>query len=60
MANKSKAAEAEVRYSKEQFMKFKAYAGKKVLLSVLLKNGETYTTAEVKALLNNYLKGVVK
>lgn len=61
MANKSKTAvSAETRYSKERLVKSKKYADMKNLIKALLVDGETYTIAEVEALLNNYLKGKVK
>lgn len=60
MAKEKTAVPVETKYSKEQLLRLTVYADRKVLLSVLLKDGVTYTKAEADALLNNYLKGVVK
>ena len=60
MAKEKTAVPVETKYSKEQLLRLTVYADRKVLLSVLLKDGVTYTKAEVDTLLNNYLKGVVK
>ena len=60
MAKEKTAVPVETKYSKEQLLRLTVYADRKVLLSVLLKDGETYTKAEADTLLNNYLKGVVK
>lgn len=58
MAEK-KATEA-VKFTKTQLLNSKKYAGKRDLISALLADDETYTTAEVDALIEKYLKGTVK
>ena len=49
-----------VKFTKAQFFNSKKYAGKQDLISALLADNKTYTTAEVDELIEKYLKGTVK
>lgn len=61
MANKKKFDETKITYSKKQILQAKKYRHRVDLLGVLLKEGEAYTTDEVDALLDNFMKkGKVK
>ena len=60
MANKAKETATETKYSKQQFISSKKYAGLKYALEALLEDGKLYTTAEVDALLDRFMKGKVK
>lgn len=48
------------KYSKQQFLSGKAFAADKDLLAALLKDGETYTKADVAKLVKNYQSKAVK
>jgi len=47
-------------FSKRQILTFRRYVGRQDLLSVLLKDGETYTLAQVDSLLQGFMKGKVR
>lgn len=49
-----------VKFTKTQLLNSKKYAGKRDLISALLADDKTYTTEEVDALIEKYLKGTVK
>ncbi len=60
MANKAKETAAETKYSKQQFISSKKYAGLRYALEAILEDGKTYTKAEVDTLLDRFMKGKVK
>ena len=45
-------------YSKDKILRLRRYAGRRDLLSVLLKDGASYTTAQADRLIANFMKGV--
>lgn len=47
-------------YTREQVMSSQRYAARRDLVSVLLESGKTYTSAEVDALIDKFMKGAVK
>ncbi len=52
---------APVVFTKQKILTFKRYANRRDLLSVLLKDGEEYTTDQVDGLIENFMKkGKVK
>ncbi len=58
----AKAAEAPVTgiaYTKEQLLASKRYANRRDVISVLLEDGKTYTSTEVDALIEKFMKGKV-
>ena len=57
-SNDKKAAPAV--FSKRQVLTFRRYVGRQDLLSVLLKDGETYTMEQVDGLLQRFMKGKVR
>ncbi|MBQ7295990.1 MAG: hypothetical protein IJW86_07330 [Clostridia bacterium] len=60
MATKAKEAAAETKYSKQQFISSKKYAGLRYALEAILEDGKTYTITEVDTLLDRFMKGKVK
>lgn len=60
MAAKAKETAAETKYSKQQFINSKRYAGLRYAVEALLDDGEMYTRTEVDALLDKFMKGKVK
>lgn len=60
MATKAKEAATETRYSKQQFINSKQYAGMRYALQALLDSNKTYTKAEVDTMLDSFMKGKVK
>lgn len=50
----------EIKFSKTSLLSFKRYKNRRDLLSVLLKDGQTYTFAETDAALEGFMKGKVK
>lgn len=50
----------DAKFTKENILNSKKYNKQKDLINALLKNDTTYTLKEVDALINKYLKGVVK
>lgn len=62
MADKkaTEATAAVPRFAKAQLLASKKYASRKDLIGVLLAENTTYTTDEVDALIEKYLKGQVK
>ena len=50
----------DTKFTKENILNSKKYSKQKDLINALLKNDTTYTLKEVDALINKYLKGVVK
>lgn len=57
---KATEATATPRFDKAQLLTSKKYASRKDLIGVLLAENTTYTTDEVDALIEKYLKGQVK
>lgn len=53
------AVEAPV-FTKEQILHSKRYQTRRDALGFLLDDGKTYTDAEIKTILENYMKGQVK
>ncbi len=47
-------------FSREQILESKLYRDRRDLLGALLKEGETYTLAQVDNLLEGFMKGKVK
>jgi glutamate 5-kinase len=47
-------------FTKEQLAASKRYANRRDVISALLENGKTYTLNEVDALIENFMKGMVK
>ncbi len=47
-------------FSREQILESKLYRDRRDLLGALLKEGETYTLAQVDSLLEGFMKGKVK
>ena len=47
-------------FDKAKVLTLNRYAGRRDLLSVLLKDGEEYTTDQVDGLIEKFLKGKVK
>lgn len=47
-------------YTVEQLAASKRYANRRDIISALLDKGKTYTTDEVDALIDKYMKGKVK
>ena len=47
------------KFAKENILGFEKYRGRRDLLSVLLESERQYTTAEVDALIENFMKGRV-
>lgn len=47
-------------FGKRQVLTFRRYVGRQDLLSVLLKDGETYTMEQVDGLLQRFMKGRVR
>ena len=61
MSKETKAAdEKAARYSKAQILRSARYAKRRDLLSALLENGKSYTTAEIDAVINKFMKGKVR
>ena len=58
MSNTTKNSD-EARYPKSEILASKKYQRYYDLVSVCLKDGETYTIAEVDNIIKNYLKGKV-
>lgn len=52
--------EIEVKFTKEQLLKSKKYADRKDIVSVLLKDDQTYSFTEVDVLIKKYMKGRIK
>jgi len=50
------AAPAPVTHTKAQLLRFKRYAGRRDLLSALLKDGKRYTTEQVDSLISDFMK----
>lgn len=50
----------EITFTKEKIIKFKRYSNRIDLLNALLDDNKAYTTDEVDALINNFMKGKVK
>ena len=48
-----------MKFAKESFVNSIGFCRKRDLVSALLQDGVEYTTAEVEALIENYLKGKV-
>jgi hypothetical protein len=49
-----------ITFTKEKILNFKKYSHRIDLLNVLLDDGKAYTTDEVDALIDNFMKGKVK
>ena len=47
-------------FSKQQLVESRKYANRRDLLKALLTDGKTYTTAEVDAAIEKFMKGKVK
>jgi hypothetical protein len=47
-------------FTKDQLLASKKYANRRDILNALLVAGETYTIAQVDALIEKYMKGPVK
>jgi len=47
-------------FTKGQLLASKKYANRRDILNALLADGKTYTTAQVDALIEKYMKGPVK
>ncbi|MBQ3551239.1 MAG: hypothetical protein IJA81_10180 [Akkermansia sp.] len=60
MATKANAEVAAPVYNKAQLLASKKYANRQDILNALLDDGKTYTTAQVDALIEKYMKGQVK
>lgn len=60
MATKANAEVAAPVYSKAQLLASKKYANRQDILNALLEDGKTYTTDQVDALIEKYMKGQVK
>lgn len=56
--NETKVVES-ITFTKEQILTFKRYKHRKDLLNVLLDDVKAYTTDEVDALIDNFMKGTV-
>ena len=52
--------EIEIKFAKEQLLNSKKYAGRKDIVSVLLKEDKLYSFDEVDSLIKKYMKGRVK
>ncbi len=52
--------EAAATFTKAQLLASKRYANRQDILNALLDNGKTYTTEQVDALIEKYMKGQVK
>jgi hypothetical protein len=50
----------EITFTKEKIIKFKRYSNRIDLLNALLDDNKAYTTDEVDALINNFMKGKVR
>lgn len=51
---------AAVAFTKEQLAASKKYAKRRDLIGALLEDGKTYTTKEVDALIEKFMKGKVR
>lgn len=60
MATKANAEVAAPVYTKAQLLASKKYANRQDILNALLEDGKTYTTDQVDALIEKYMKGQVK
>ena len=60
MATKANAEVAAPVYNKAQLLASKKCANRQDILNALLDDGKTYTTAQVDALIEKYMKGQVK
>lgn len=60
MATKANAEVAAPVYTKAQLLASKKYANRQDILNALLEDGKTYTTAQVDALIEKFMKGQVK
>lgn len=60
MATKANAEVAAPVYTKAQLLASKKYANRQDVLNALLEDGKTYTTDQVDALIEKYMKGQVK
>ena len=60
MATKANAEVAAPVYTKAQLLASKKYANRQDILNALLDDGKTYTTDQVDALIEKYMKGQVK
>lgn len=58
MAEKTEAS-AEIRFTKEDILTSRTYAGNRDLLTVILDKEKTYTRSEVEAAIEKYQKGKV-
>lgn len=56
---KSEVKDVKQTFTKEQILKFEQYRYRIDLLNVLLENGKAYTTDEVDALIDKFMKGKV-
>lgn len=59
-SRESTATEKAPRFSKEQALRSEKYRSRRDALGVLLKNGRTYSAAEIDSILNEFMKGKVK
>lgn len=53
-------SEEQTRFTKEQIVGSEKFRGQRDLLNALLSDEKSYTAGEVRALADNYLKGMVK
>lgn len=59
MSEQKTGSGAAPKFTKENILGFEKYRGRRDLLSVLLESEQQYTTAEVDALIENFMKGRV-
>lgn len=60
MATKTNAEDVVSVHTKAQLLASKKYANRQDILNALLEDGKTYTTDQVDALIEKYMKGQVK
>lgn len=60
MATKANAEVAAPVHTKAQLLASQKYANRQDILNALLENGKTYTTEQVDALIEKFMKGQVK
>ena len=48
------------KFNKTQILKSQRYINRSDILSVILKDGETYTQSEIERLMDEFMKGKVK